>query len=355
MSNSFSNKLLGWYAENKRSLPWRGIDDPYLIWLSEVILQQTRIEQGMEYYLRFRREYPTVQDLASASEEQVLKNWQGLGYYSRARNMHSAAKHIAYELGGKFPNTYEKILQLKGVGRYTAAAIASFAFRLPYPVIDGNVYRFVSRHFGIITPIATNAAYSEFEKLLLTLVDRERPDLFNQAIMDFGSIYCRPTVHDCASCIFHDSCVANKKGTVDLLPVKGNPIKVRERNFYYLYVRWNEGGKEMTLVHQRRGNDIWRGLYEFPLLETEKPVQPDRLKVEAHGFAKRLAGKEPSKISDSMSFMHKLTHQTIHAVFFEVFFDGKVEPTDEKELPTPLEELKNRPIPRLIDRYLQKK
>ena len=193
----FSQKIINWYQENGRSLPWRGIDNPYYIWLSEIILQQTRIEQGTKYYEHFVKEYPTIRHLADATEQQVLKSWQGLGYYSRARNLHATARHIAYDLDGAFPSTYKDILALKGVGRYTAAAIASFAFRLPYPVIDGNVYRLISRLYGIYTPIGTARAYREFEQLLGKLIDTQRPDLFNQAIMDFGSMYCKPSGCDC--------------------------------------------------------------------------------------------------------------------------------------------------------------
>ncbi len=228
---TFSTTIINWYESHGRTLPWRGIDDPYKIWLSEIILQQTRIEQGMSYYQHFIETYPTVQDLADASEEQVLKSWQGLGYYSRARNLHAAAKQIMTQYGGTFPSQYTDILSLKGVGRYTAAAIASFAFRLPYPVIDGNVYRLISRLYDIATPIGSNASYNEFEQLLLKLIDKERPDLFNQAIMDFGSIYCKPIGCQCETCIFASTCMARQRGKVSLLPVKGNAIKVKETFF----------------------------------------------------------------------------------------------------------------------------
>lgn len=224
----FAEKIINWYHENGRNLPWRCTDNPYYIWLSEIILQQTRIEQGRAYYEHFITRYPTVQHLADATEEQVLKSWQGLGYYSRARNLHTAARHIAYDLHGVFPSTYKEILALKGVGRYTAAAIASFAFRLPYPVIDGNVYRLIARLYGIHTPIGTTAAQREFENLLNTLIDPVRPDLFNQAIMDFGSMQCKPTGCDCANCIFSHECTANKHGQVASCP--SSPIRPRSRS-----------------------------------------------------------------------------------------------------------------------------
>ena len=268
---AFSQKLDSWYTDFGRSLPWRGIRDPYRIWLSEIILQQTRIEQGRDYYHRFVEAFPTVADLAAASEEQVLRLWQGLGYYSRARNLHAAAQYIMNEYHGRFPDTYEGILRLKGVGRYTAAAIASFAFRLPHPVIDGNVYRFISRLYGIATPIGTDAAYSEFEALLLQHIDRQRPDRFNAAMMDFGSLQCKPAP-DCTACPFADECVALRTGRVEMLPVKPAKAKPKDRWFYYLHLRWQEAGEERTVMHQRTGKDIWRGLYQFPLLETDREL-----------------------------------------------------------------------------------
>lgn len=347
----FAEKIINWYSENGRQLPWRGIRNPYFIWLSEIILQQTRIEQGRSYYERFIEEYPTVRHLAEASEEQVLKSWQGLGYYSRARNLHQAAQHIAFELGGAFPDSYEGILALKGVGRYTAAAIASFAYRLPYPVIDGNVYRLIARLYGIYTPIGTDQAYKEFEQLLKHLIDRERPDLFNQAIMDFGSMYCKPAGYDCGHCIFRQECAAYRSGSVEQLPVRPQPARVKERYFYYFDIRWN-AAEPVTLVQQRDAGDIWQGLYELPLYEAEKPIAKSRLKAELGEVLEGWLGENLGKMEMGQMMTHKLTHRTIRAQFVRVFLDGEPLKIPEKMRAVTMSELKTLPISRLIDRYL---
>lgn len=349
----FAQKLLNWYAENGRELPWRGTDNPYNIWLSEIILQQTRIEQGRGYYERFLEEYPTVQDLADASEEQVLKTWQGLGYYSRARNLHAAARHIAYDLGGCFPDSYEGILALKGVGRYTAAAIASFAFRLPYPVIDGNVYRFISRMYGIYTPIGTDAAYREFETLLSRLIDRERPDLFNQALMDFGSTWCKPTGSDCEGCIFAQECVARREGKVTLLPVKPDKVKVKARYFHYIDIRWTEEGKSLTLVHRREAGDIWQGLYELPLVETDKPLEEAELLPCLCRQLEQWLGAVPGECVDGPCFQHQLTHRLITARFVTAIYPRRPSAIPAELVAISSEEIKKLPVPRLIDKYLK--
>ena len=349
----FTRKLLNWYAENGRRLPWRETSDPYPIWLSEIILQQTRIEQGRAYYERFLQEYPTVRHLADATEEQVLKTWQGLGYYSRARNLHAAAQHIAYDLGGRFPDTYEGILALRGVGRYTAAAIASFAFRLPYPVIDGNVYRFISRLYGIYTPIGTDAAYREFEGLLTRLIDRERPDLFNQALMDFGSTYCKPTGCNCAECIFAQECVARRDGKVALLPVKPDKVQVKARFFYYLDVQWPEGDKTMTLVHRREAGDIWQGLYELPLLETPQPLTADEAIPSLRQQLAQWLGTEPGECLPGPSFRHQLTHRLITASFFKAKYPHRPDTIPQNLVAVSLGKMKKLPVPRLIDKYLK--
>jgi len=346
----FAKNLLTWYQENGRKLPWRETDNPYYIWLSEIILQQTRIEQGRSYYEHFVTEYPTITDLAKASEEKVLKSWQGLGYYSRARNLHAAAQYVAKELGGMFPDTYDGILALKGVGRYTAAAIASFAYRLPYPVIDGNVYRLISRLYGIYTPIGTDQAYKEFEQLLLHLIDRERPDLFNQAIMDFGSIQCKPVGCDCESCIFKQECVAFREGKVDMLPIKPQKVKIKERYFYYIDVRWGEN----LLMQQRPAGDIWQGLYELPLYETEKPIQPRKLEHEIAQTLQTWLGTPPRRIEMGPEIKHQLTHRTIKAQFLKVNYNTKPPKIPEKMRVVKQKELKSLPISRLIDRYLSK-
>ena len=307
----FSKKLINWYQEFGRRLPWRDTNNPYYIWLSEIILQQTRIEQGRSYYDHFVREYPTIADLAKASEEQVLKSWQGLGYYSRARNLHAAAQYVVDELGGRFPDTYEGILTIKGVGKYTAAAIASFAYRLPYPVIDGNVYRLISRLYGIYTPIGTAQAYKEFEQLLLNLIDRDR---------------------------------------LEILPIKPQKVKVKERFFYYIDIRWGNS----LLMQQREAGDIWQGLYELPLHETERPIDSMSLKSDICMVLKKWLGSEPSSLTIGPEMKHQLTHRTIVAQFMQANYDTKPNKIPEKMRVVGLEELKTLPISRLIDRYLSK-
>jgi A/G-specific adenine glycosylase len=340
-----------WYTDFGRTLPWRGIDDPYRIWLSEIILQQTRIEQGRDYYHRFVEAFPTVSDLAAASEEQVLRLWQGLGYYSRARNLHAAAQYIMNECNGVFPSDYEGVLKLKGVGRYTAAAIASFAFRLPYPVIDGNVYRFISRLYGIHTPIGTTAAYREFETLLAKLIDKERPDLFNQAIMDFGSIYCKPIEPDCTSCIFYRECVARNEGQVALLPAKPLHKQATTRYFYYLDTRWDLSRQTM-LMYQRGPGDIWQGLYEPPLLETTEPIASQHILATAEDKLIEWFGEKPLSIQCGPEYTHQLTHRTIKAQFLLVKFNRQPCKIPEYLLPIAITDIKTLPISRLIDRYL---
>jgi len=281
MTNDFALTLLRWFRENGRDLPWRQTKDPYAIWLSEIILQQTQVKQGWAYWERFMRRWPTVEQLAEASEDEVLREWQGLGYYSRARNLHYAAKQVV-TLGG-FPATLEGLRSLKGVGDYTAAAIGSIAFDLPAAVVDGNVYRVLSRHFGINTPINSTEGKKEFallaQDLLLPALDRERlrvgehrsgmgmgSGLYNQAIMDFGAIQCTPSSPDCINCPLMESCVAFREGRVAQLPVKLKTLKVKERRLTYVYVRY----QNMTAIHRRGEGDIWQGLYE-PLLAEQVP------------------------------------------------------------------------------------
>ena len=345
---AFSDKLEAWYNDFGRTLPWRGIDDPYRIWLSEIILQQTRIEQGRDYYLRFVEAFPTVADLAAASEEQVLRLWQGLGYYSRARNLRTAAQYIMKECHGIFPSTYENLLKLKGVGRYTAAAIASFAYRLPHPVIDGNVYRFISRLRGISTPIATDAAYTEFEAVLLKLIDRRRPDRFNAALMDFGSLQCRPQP-DCTICPFADECVARRTSRVEFLPVKAKKAKPKDRWFYYFDLRW----QGRRIMRQRTGNDIWKGLWEFPLLETDKELNEKELQSAAQEFVSQHYHLPTIRYQLSPPFLHQLTHRIIHARFLQAELPEEPVLHPAFDVAATDEQMKSVPVPRLIDRYLQ--
>ncbi len=310
--NNFSERLINWYAENKRELPWRDTKDPYLIWISEIILQQTRVVQGYEYYQRFIARFPDVYALAEADEDEVMKHWQGLGYYSRARNLHAAAKTMA--ASGGFPTTYEGVLALKGVGEYTAAAICSFAYGMPCAVVDGNVYRVLSRWLGIETPIDSTEGKKLFAAAAAELLDVQRPALYNQAIMDFGALQCTPASPNCMFCPLADSCVALQKGLVNTLPVKQHKTKVTNRYFNYIYVRTGAH----TYIHKRSGNDIWRNLYELPLIETERSLTEEELY--AHPAFRALC-PEPEKAMVALrqkDVKHVLSHRVIYANFYEL-------------------------------------
>jgi len=268
----FTNSLTQWYLQNKRDLPWRKTVDPYKIWLSEIMLQQTRVAQGTPYFMSFVSAFPTVFDLAAANEEQVLKLWQGLGYYSRARNLHKTAQYVANELSGIFPDNYNDLLKLKGVGEYTAAAIASFSYNEAVPVVDGNVFRVLSRYYNIDTDIAAASAKKEFVALAFELMPKDSPALFNQAIMEFGALQCVPKSPNCGICVFNTSCAALQKKKVDQLPVKSKKLKVRNRFFNYLVV---SDDNENTIIQKRTAKGIWHNLYEFPLIETDAPEDFD--------------------------------------------------------------------------------
>ena len=309
---NFSRKLIDWYRENGRDLPWRRTKNPYLIWISEIILQQTRVVQGYDYYQRFVARFPDVFALAAADEDEVMKYWQGLGYYSRARNLHAAARRMA-EAGG-FPVTYTGVRALKGVGEYTAAAICSFAYGMPYAVVDGNVYRVLSRWLGIDTPIDSAEGKKLFVRVADELLDRERPGLYNQAIMDFGALQCTPVAPDCLFCPLNDSCVARLKGIAGSLPVKQHKNKVTNRYFNYIYVRMGA----YTFIHKRSGNDIWKNLYEPPLIETDREWTEEELYASPQ-FREMLAGgEEPIVRLVRKGVKHVLSHRVIYANFYEV-------------------------------------
>ncbi|MDR1683338.1 MAG: A/G-specific adenine glycosylase, partial [Candidatus Symbiothrix sp.] len=265
---SITQKLIAWYVENQRFLPWRGIHDPYRIWISEIILQQTRVVQGLEYYNRFIRRFPDVKSLAEADEQEVLKYWQGLGYYSRARNLHQAAKTIQTEYQGVFPRDYQSVLYLKGIGEYTAAAIVSFAWNEPYPVVDGNVFRFLSRLFAVNEPIDTGKGKKYFTELAAGLMDKSQAGLFNQAMMEFGALQCVPASPDCTVCPFQAKCLAYSRNAVAQYPVKQNKTKTKDLYLYYFHI----GDSELLFLNQRKGKRIWQNLFEFPLIESETPL-----------------------------------------------------------------------------------
>jgi len=300
MHSDFSLALLRWFEANGRELPWRQTCDPYPIWLSEIILQQTRVQQGWEYWERFMRRWPTIELLAAASEDEVLREWQGLGYYSRARNLHAAARQVV-ALGG-FPTTLEGIKSLKGVGDYTAAAIGSFAFGLPAAVVDGNVYRVLARHFGIDTPINSYEGKHAFTALAQELLPTDRAADYNQAIMDFGALQCTPSSPHCHTCPLVVSCVAFREGRVGALPVKLRKLSIKTRHLIYIYIRWNG----CVALHRRGAGDIWQGLWEPYLIEDESlPTFDGRLSLLRKGVR------------------HVLTHRILMADFYLLECDKK--------------------------------
>ncbi|WP_339707381.1 A/G-specific adenine glycosylase [uncultured Kriegella sp.] len=316
---SFSEKILLWYSGNKRSLPWRNTRDPYKIWLSEIMLQQTRVAQGLPYYLKFNEAFPTVEHLANASEEQVLKLWQGLGYYSRARNLHATAKMVVKVYDGVFPNTYSELLKLKGVGDYTASAIASICFDEPQPVVDGNVYRVLARYFGVDTPINSTNGIKYFKQLAREVMNTGNIRDYNQAIMEFGAIQCAPKKPNCARCPLNGSCVALQKNLVDLLPVKINKTKVKKRYFNYLVMLDTEN---QTRLQQRKGKGIWQNLWEFPLFETKTEIGLNEIKNHLIGDLK-LSSSTEILLYNKDQIVHKLSHQHLYTKFWIVKIDAR--------------------------------
>ncbi|WP_299528463.1 A/G-specific adenine glycosylase [uncultured Lutibacter sp.] len=310
----FSNQLVLWYLSNKRDLPWRATVNPYKIWLSEIILQQTRVDQGMSYYLKFIENFPTINELASASEEQVLKLWQGLGYYSRARNLHFSAKYIVYELNGEFPLTYNELIKLKGVGDYTASAIASICFNEATAVVDGNVYRVLSRYFGINTTINSTKGIKEFKQLAQQLLDSKNSGTHNQAVMEFGARMCKPQNPECETCPLSNSCVALDKKLIKELPVKEKKITIKKRYFNYLVIQTEDNRTKIV----KRNKGIWINLYEFPLIETQSEIEENQL-IEHEKFEELFENISTSiKLFNKDIIVHKLSHQHIYTKFWVV-------------------------------------
>lgn len=340
----FTKQLIDWYLKNKRNLPWRDSKNPYTVWLSEIILQQTRVDQGTSYYFQFLKNFPTVFDLATASEEQVLKLWQGLGYYSRARNLHFSAKYIVDELNGEFPQTYNELLKLKGVGDYTASAIASICFNEPTAVVDGNVYRVLARYFGIETTTNSSAGIKIFKQLAQELLDVKNPGTHNQAIMEFGAMLCKPNNPDCGICPLNNSCFALSKNRVKDLPVKENKVKIKTRHFNYLVVHSSDQKTKIV----KRDAGIWQNLYEFPLIETDEII--DFETIASHKIFKELFLNLEVKVSlfDKEVLVHKLTHQHIYAKFWVVTT------TVSDRFSIPWKTIKKYPVPALIDNFLNR-
>ena len=309
----FNNTLINWYSVNKRNLPWRETNNPYYIWLSEIILQQTQVKQGLPYYDAFTAKYPTVFDLANATETSVLKLWQGLGYYSRARNLHTSAKHIANHLNGVFPNSYKELLKLKGVGDYTASAIASIAFNEVAAVVDGNVYRVLARYFGIETAINSTLGIKEFKSLASSLIDKEQPATYNQAIMEFGALQCKPKNPDCTICPFKDSCVALQKNTVSLLPLKLKKTKVTTKYFNFLVCIDPD---KKILFEKRTHKGIWQNLYQFPLIESDKSLSPEEFHLLNLDQTLLETSTFDYSLYNEVDVVHKLSHQHLHTKFW---------------------------------------
>lgn len=343
---NFSKILIKWYLQNKRDLPWRKTIDPYPIWLSEIMLQQTRVAQGTPYFLSFTTNFPTVFDLANAHEEQVLKLWQGLGYYSRARNLHKTAQVVAFERNGVFPDNYKDLLKLKGIGEYTAAAIASFSYNECVPVVDGNVFRVLSRYFDIETDIAQASAKKEFSSLAFELMPKDNPALFNQAIMEFGALQCVPKNPNCGTCVFNSSCLALQKKKVDQLPVKLKKTKVRNRYFNYIVADDDLGN---TIIQKRTAKGIWHNLYEFPLIETEKTEGFDTILNQIqHSLFKENAIESILEYNPE-PIIHKLSHQHLHIKFWKATIKGFL------ETGIGLETLKTFPFPIVIHNFIEEK
>jgi len=308
----FTQALLQWYPVNKRELPWRNTQNPYIIWLSEIILQQTRVAQGLPYFVKFLKKYPTVRDLASAPEDEVLRMWQGLGYYSRARNLHTCAKQLVADFGGNFPDSYAGLLKLKGVGTYTAAAIASFAYKEKVAVVDGNVFRVLARYFGMSEDIGSPAGKKAFEALANKLIPADVPDEFNQAIMEFGALQCTPKSPDCSICPLYSGCFARKHDMISLLPVKEKKVKVRNRSFIYYHIRCGNH----VLVKKRGGKDIWEGLHDFPM---EEVADLTEYEIKDSNYLGEFQSLEADILHEpEINYKHILTHQRIFSTFVGV-------------------------------------
>jgi A/G-specific adenine glycosylase len=347
-SKQFSKKIIEWYKLSHRQLPWRATNDPYKIWLAEIILQQTRVAQGLPYYLKFLKKFPHVQALASAPEREVLRQWQGLGYYTRARNLHACAKKIVKHYGGKFPQRYEELLALPGVGPYTAAAVASIAFSQPVAVVDGNVYRILARIFGIDQDINSNEGKKIFQAKANELIDRNHPGVFNQAMMELGAIQCSPKSPDCLNCTFRGNCVARMREITHLLPVKSKKVKVAKRFFTYLVL---SDGKKLAMRRRDR-KDIWRGLYDFHLIETMRYQKVDQ--VMKRSGLRNLAGK--IKVELLQRTRHLLTHQVIDASFVRLRIEKSgslthIMKAEKLKFFTP-SQVRALPKPTLISRFL---
>lgn len=347
--NPFTSTLLSWYQQNKRDLPWRKSKDPYRIWLAEIILQQTRVAQGLPYYTSFINAYPRIEDLAKADEDQILRMWQGLGYYSRARNLHKTARIVVEEYNSEFPRTMKELLLLPGIGNYSAAAIASMAFGEPTPVVDGNVYRLLARYFGISMDISSSKAHKYFYELSLNLIDESAPAEYNQAVMEFGALYCTPRSPDCENCVLQNGCIAFSKSLQKKLPVKQKKAKVTKRNFQYFMLLQNNH----ILMRQRGEKDIWHGLYEFILIEQQEPKE---VEFKDHPLLANLEGEDYLIEKENKNIRHVLSHQILNVSFVVIKVDGNSKLSDnfkeEGYRWYNLTEVEELPKPILLSNYL---
>ena len=345
--SDFSKNLMAWgVKDNARTMPWKGIKDPYKIWLSEIILQQTRVEQGLSYYEKFIKHYPTIDKLAAAKDDDVFKMWEGLGYYSRCRNLLATARVVSEEFAGIFPKKYDEIITLKGIGPYTAAAISSFAYNLPHAVVDGNVYRVLSRYFGIHTAIDSNIGKTAFNKLADELLDKNNPAAYNQAIMDFGATICKPKLPLCTTCVFNKNCAAYKNNEVNILPKKETKLIKKKRFFYYIIAKFDN----KIYVRKRTEKDIWQNLWEFINVELEQKIEAEDF-IKSKSFPAQINKKATVK-KYSPFYKQQLTHQTIEGCFIVV------------DLPSPLANnnyelvsiaaMKKLAFPRFITNYFEK-
>jgi A/G-specific adenine glycosylase len=342
----FTNKLLKWNQQhNNREMPWKGEKDPYKIWLSEIILQQTRVDQGLAYYNRFINTFPTIHHLAKAPETKVFKLWEGLGYYTRCKNLIATAKYISIELKGKFPDKYDSILQLKGIGPYTAAAISSFAFNLPYAVVDGNVFRVLARFFGIEIPSDSAEGKRIFTLLANELLDKKQPGIYNQALMDFGALICKPPQPLCIACPLKTSCVAYLQGLVDVLPIKEKAIIKKSRWFYYVVIEYNG----LIYLRKRKEKDIWENLYEFVLHESKKEISQQEIKK--FNFFKKIIAKNKFELTAvSKIYKQQLSHQTIYGQFIKITISAPIKITGYETANK--KQINKLPFPKLINAYL---
>ena len=345
--NHFRTGLLKWATSIDRPLPWKGNKDPYVIWVSEIILQQTRAKQGTPYFLRFIDQFPTVKHLAEADLDQVMKAWEGLGYYSRAQNMHESAKKIYHDFSGKFPDNYKEILALKGVGPYTAAAISSFAFNLPYAVVDGNVLRVLSRYFGLDIPIDSSEGKKLFSDLAEASLDKNQAGTYNQAIMDFGAIQCKPRNPDCANCPLSGNCQALSLNKVNDLPVKKSKISRKDRFFNYLEIIC----REEVLITRRNAKDIWKNLYQFPLIETSAIIGSKELT--SNVLWKEWIPQKFELIGKSRIYKQTLTHQNIFAAFWRIRIKEFPPQLPDFFVKVDKESIRNYAFPKIIDCFLQ--